>query len=864
MACLRFAAAVAIAAILCSVAYMAPEVRASDIPTQDEQANTDRGDRPLPIPASQMTTKAEEVSSLLRGLRDRPVHDDQIDKIENDLPGAFELLYELTDLTDAALSRTMSSRTLDDLDRRWRRTRSAIAGWRSRVAHNGQAVDRDLQSLQEHRELWEVTLEHTQDSGTQDAVADAIVLALAKLRSEEDRFGEHRAHLFNLGLQIDHADNLIADAFDRLDEAKKELRVRLFALDTPPLWSVFTDVPPRAHHIDAIRQAASDSRKELAFFFVDYRDQLIVHLIALFVMFFIIRSLKKRVEQLQLNDPALEDSIRVVSKPFSSALLLMLAGLLVFYKNPPRVVDEITTILCFIPLYRILPRKVFQHVGKLIVWLISLHVFDRLTDILPYLSLLKRLLLLILTTVTFAVVVRAIRDETTRHIPGAPNLRAIEKIAAVLLVVSFGANVLGDLSLADVIVSAVISAAYFALVLYAIFMVIDAVLRIGMGTRFVRKLRMVRRQGDLVHLRIMTVLRVGFRILWIAAALHWLQLLPVIVETGKRVLTAEARFGSIPISLGGILAFAFTVWIAFMVSRTIRFILDEDVFPRTKLPRGIPNAISTGLHYIILLLAFILAVAATGADLGKFAILAGAFGVGIGFGLQSIVNNFISGLILIIERPIMPGDTVEFGNRIGDVMRIGLRSSTIRTWSGAEVIVPNGNLIASEVTNWTLSDRQRRLDISVGVAYGSPVKQVMEILAGVAAKHAEVMDNPSPQTLFLGFGDSSLDFELRCWTGEFRKFRRIKSDLVVGIEAALGEAGITIPFPQRDLHIKTIETNAGRTWRGEEPVEEMPPPPPVEPELPRVPKNPQLPPLPGDPAAPAEAGDGGGGDGDSD
>ncbi len=862
MACLRFAAAVAVAAILCSVTYMAPAARASDAPNQDEQASTDRRDRLLPIPASQMTTKAEEVSSLLRGLRDRPVHDEQIDKIEKDLPGAFELLYKLTDLTDAALSRTMSSRTLDDLGRRWNRTRGAIEGWRSRVARSGQAIDRDIQSLQELRELWEVTLEHTQESGTQDAIADAIRTAIAKLRSEEERFGEHRAHLLNLGIQIDQAENLIADAFDRLEEAKRDLRVRLFALDTPPLWSVLIDPPPRANHIAGIRQAARDSREALVQFAGDYRDQLIVHFIALLVMFFIIRSLKKRVEQLQLNDPTLEDSIRVVSKPFSSALLLVLVGLLVFYTNPPRVVDEITTILCFIPLYRILPRKVFQHVGKLIVWLISLHVFDRLTDILPYLSLLKRLLLLILTTVAFAVVVRAIRNETTRKIPGAPNLRSIEKIAAVLLVVSFGANILGDLSLADVIVSAVISAAYFALVLYAVFLVIDAVLRIGMGTRIARKLRMVRRHGDLVHLRIMTVLRVGFRILWLAAALHWLQLLPVLVEAGKRVLTAEARFGSIPISLGGILAFALTVWIAFLLSRTIRFILDEDVFPRTKLPRGIPNAISTGLHYIILLLAFILAVAATGADLGKFAILAGAFGVGIGFGLQNIVNNFISGLILIIERPIMPGDTVEFGNRIGDVMRIGLRSSTIRTWSGAEVIVPNGNLIASEVTNWTLSDRQRRLDLSVGVAYGSPVEQVMEILAGIAVRHPEVMDNPSPQTLFLGFGDSSLDFELRCWTGEFRKFRRIKSDLIVGIEAALGEAGITIPFPQRDLHIKTLETNVGRTLRGEEPVEEKPPPAPVEPELPRVPKNPQLPPLPGDQAAPAEAGDGDDGDDD--
>ena len=853
MACLRIAVAVIVAAILCGGAYLTPAAQTSDGVQPDENAQAGRPERPLPIPASQMTARAEEVSSLLRGLRGRPVHDDQIDIIEHDLPRAFELLYELTDLTDQALSRSVSSRMLEDLDRRWHRARSTINGWRSRAARNGQAIDRDLEALMEQRELWEVTLESMQETGTQESVTDLIAATLGKLRQEEERFGEHRARLLNLGMQINQAENLIADAFDRLEVAKRELRVRLFALDTPPLWSIFADPPPRTNHVAQIKQAASESARSLKEFVDDYREQLIVHLLALIALFFIIRSLKKRVEQLQLTDPELEDSIRVVSKPFSSALLLALAGLLVIYRNPPRIVDEFTTILCFLPLYQILPRKVFRHAGKLLVWLISLHIVDRVTDILPHLSLLKRMLLLLLTAVSFAVVLRAIRNETARRISGAPNLRSMEIIAAGLLIVSFGANIIGDLSLADVIVSAVISAAYFGLVLYSIYLVLDAVLRIGAGTHFARKLRMVRRHADLVHSRIMTVLRIVLRFIWLAAALYWLQILPVIVQALKRVLSAEAHFGSIPISLGGILAFVLTVWIAFMLSRVIRFILDEDVFPRSKLPRGVPNAISTGLHYIILLLAFILAVAATGVDLGKFAILAGAFGVGIGFGLQNVVNNFISGLILIVERPIMPGDTVEFGNRIGDVKRIGLRSSTIRTWSGAEVIVPNGNLISSEVTNWTLSDRQRRLDIPVGVAYGSPVKHVMEILAAVAVQHAEVLENPAPRTLFMSFGNSSLDFELRCWTVKFENFRRIKSDLIVGIEAALNEAGITIPFPQRDLHIKTLETKVGRTIRGEEPTEEIPAPEPVEPELPRVPRKPQLPPQSNDPA---EAGDG--------
>jgi small-conductance mechanosensitive channel len=205
----------------------------------------------------------------------------------------------------------------------------------------------------------------------------------------------------------------------------------------------------------------------------------------------------------------------------------------------------------------------------------------------------------------------------------------------------------------------------------------------------------------------------------------------------------------------------------------------------------------------------------------------------------------------------MPGDTIEFGDRIGDVKRIGIRASTIRTWSGAEVIVPNGNLISSEVINWTLSDRQRRLDVPVGVAYGSPVKQVMEVLANVAIQHPDILESPAPRVLFRNFGDSSLDFELRCWTAHFEQFRRVKSDLTVGIEAALNEAGIVIPFPQRDLHIKTVDDNAGRTLRGETSREAEPTSAAPESELPKVPKKK---PGPADTRSPADAGEGDGGD----
>jgi potassium efflux system protein len=520
-----------------------------------------------------------------------------------------------------------------------------------------------------------------------------------------------------------------------------------------------------------------------------------------------------------MDDPDLEASAIVFSRPVAAAVLLFFTEILFFYGDPPRVVDELATTAILIPLYRLLPPKLLSKIRGKFFWLVGLFVLSRLIDLLPYLSLLRRLLQLMVAVATFAIIVHAIRKDTSSGVSWADTgkraLRWVEKTAAFLLAVAIVSSVLGNLSLTDVIVTAVILSAYAGLVFYALYLVINGIVRIGIRTRFCRRLRMVRRHEPLLVRRTMTIVRIVIVIFWVTVPLRHLYIFEPVVEGVRKILTAEARFGEVGLSLGGVLGFAVTVWVAFMISRVIRFMLDEDVFPRLTLPRGAPHAITTAFHYIILLFGFFLALAATGANLGKFSLLAGAFGVGIGFGLQSVVNNFISGLILIAERPVMPGDTIEVGQMIGQVKRIGMRSSTVRTLQGAEVIVPNGNLISSEVINWTLSDRQRRVDIPVGVAYGSPVAKVLEILKAAGAGHTDVLENPAPSALFMGFGDSSLDFELRIWTTAFDAWFRVRSEVITTIESALNDAGIVIPFPQRDLHVRSVAQDAGKSLRGE-------------------------------------------------
>jgi small-conductance mechanosensitive channel len=215
---------------------------------------------------------------------------------------------------------------------------------------------------------------------------------------------------------------------------------------------------------------------------------------------------------------------------------------------------------------------------------------------------------------------------------------------------------------------------------------------------------------------------------------------------------------------------------------------------------GISYATSSLLNYIILALGFIVALGAVGVDFSKVTLLAGAFGVGIGFGLQSVVNNFVSGLILLFERPVHVGDALQIGDLQGRVRRIGIRASVIRTPQGAEIIVPNAQLISEQVTNWTLSDQLRRVDLPVGVNYGAAPKKVIELLESVARAHRDVLQNPIPRCLFMSYGDSGINFELRAWA-DYTNWQQVKSDLTVAIYDAVYAAGMSFPFPQREIRM---------------------------------------------------------------
>ncbi len=273
-----------------------------------------------------------------------------------------------------------------------------------------------------------------------------------------------------------------------------------------------------------------------------------------------------------------------------------------------------------------------------------------------------------------------------------------------------------------------------------------------------------------------------------------------------RVLTRPIlHLGSLPITLTSAVKLAAFLVLLGIATGLARRVLQNRLLSRTSLDVGQKYAYARIASYVLFLTGLVVGLQTSGVNLSSLLVLGGAVGIGVGLGLQTLTNNFVSGLALLFERPIKLGDRVEVGGVLGDVVRMASRSTWVRTNDNVVIIVPNSEFISNRVVNWTANDRSVRFPLSVGVAYGSNPAEVRDILMATARSHPDVLGDPPPDVLFLSFGDSALNFELRVWTvRQVQTPKVLTSDLYFAIFENFRKAGIEIPFPQRDLHLKSV------------------------------------------------------------
>ena len=778
---------------------------------QEQQSTTEPREpqKPQPIAAAEIPGRSERTAGELQIIRDQLRKSPAAAAIDSLLPDYISEIKAQAKTTDDEQLARQTLRALTDQQEAWSRFASHLSDWRSTLEARAREIEDIRSSLQRMRGEWEATRTASREEELPAPLRQSIQSVLALIAEHEALLQGRRSDVLALLKRISDESLKVTENLRLIEQTLSEFSGNFLKQDSPPLWMLLTgpEARPETGELSAVNQRKLTILEEYI-----RRDVtlLTIHLAAGFFLLATLYTLRRKSTVLitSVAGGRAREVPLVLQRPISIALLVMLIITRLSLPEAPLVFFRVGGLILLIPILRLLPLYLPQFYRRVFYMLAGIYLFHRIEALTIDIPILYRLLLLMLTASGIAGLLwferLVIRHKADPEVNSRRWHMIVSRGAGTLLIVSLIANTIGAVGFAEFLTDGTLNSLYAVMALTAGVLVFGDLFDLLLRARISQTLRMVRDAQDVLSKEWAKILRFAAVLAWISVALYSFNLwLPFRIFVAD-ILADEWTIGKWNFTLGSILGLVLTIWVSVLLSRLVRFALESDVLPRTGLRRGVQSTISTMAYYLVLLAGLVLATSMIGIKWDTIAIVIGALGVGIGFGLQTLVNNVVSGLILMFERPINVGDTIEFGSRFGDVLRIGLRASTVRTFDGSEVIVPNASLVSSEVVNWTLSDRNRRLEISVGVEYGTDPQKVLELLLRAARGHSLVMKVPEPFAWFMGFGESSLDFVLKFWC-QFEHAYTTRSELMTAINQSLKEAGIVIPFPQRDLHVRSLD-----------------------------------------------------------
>jgi len=784
----------------------APALSASDTPAA-EVAKVEFI-APADIPA-----RADTDEQFIRSAVRRAQAADAGQRMEQALASRALAVKRLAEQSTGSALALLSVRRLESLRRHWQLHDREIARARDELSRALKARSEDAAELASRRGTWQATRISAANSAP--ALVQRVDEVIAQAQRAEAELSAPLSAMLDRGRTASalaaQVQGLTAAVQAKIDEHDR----RLLVMDTPPLWQAAADGEP-AEPVSVGLRNSLDIERGFARDHDAAKSKLLPALallaaVLLPAMFW----LKRRARQMVAAGQADAVSMQALSRPLAAWLVLVALGAMLYDLQGPIMRQQIVMLLAWPPVLVLLQRRIRTMVGP---WTYLSAVFYLLNvvaslfagSLLVYRGgLLALNLLMLLTLGGLALRARrraragaeavAVPDASAPASGPLTFVQGLLMLAAAVLVASAMANALGNISLATMLTGAVLDSSYAALALYASASVLGALVQVVLARPQVSRLT-TRHAGSMIPV----AARLARTLLLLGWALYSLQefriyrpLSDVLVAT----LTYEMHLGGLSLSLGNVVAFVAATWAAFWLARTIRMLLAEDVLPALKLPRGVGHSVSTLSYYSILVLGLLAALAAAGFKVGELAIVFGALGVGIGFGLQDVVKNFVAGLILMFERPIQPGDTVEVAGITASVRDIGLRATTLRTFEGADVVLPNGMLLADKLINWTLTGNSRRINIDVSTSYDVSPQQTIALLLGVATRLEGVASFPAPTALLTVLGPGELQFNVRAWTTQTADWVAVRSEFAIRIRDALAEAGIAVPLPKRELHV---------------------------------------------------------------
>jgi len=797
--------------LLCLAASMSGFAQDSEQPSIPTPAPTPQ---PTPIPASDISAQAAADADTARLAVADAAPDARLQDIQESLPAEQARIKTLREETTKQLKMPGPASMIKETEKSWERVRARLDRWLDDLSTRSSALDASLDDLQRRSSLWQLTRDHESGAALPETVTQQISKIIKTINDAENQVRAARNSILDLQASVAQEKSGVDEMLAEQQEEIAKRTKGVFGTDSPPLWKAFGAAGEKDEargQFMALRQEHWQSLKE---YVAEQWRLLLVWVLMWPALTLLMVVMHRKAEVWVQQDKSLQTAVTLLSRPVSAALVVTtILNVIVQPQAPSAWIDAVGLVLALAVLrllWDLLPKSM-RPAPYLVV---LLFVLRRLVKLAPEGYVIYRLALLALAAGGIAACVwlfHALRANPER--PSKTWHRAVlygAHAALVLFVTGAVADIVGSVDFSTLVLTGTAYAMVAAVMMAVMSLILQAMVRIGLLTNTARRMGIAPDHSDTVRTTVFGMISFFAVVGWAIVVLKEFLLFDPLLAVIRRALDWKITIGDFSIDPGDLLIFGFIIWLSLKIAAFVQFILNVDLMPRIDLPRGVPQTISRLTSYAVIAVGAVIASAAAGFDISRITIIIGALGVGIGFGLQNIVNNFVSGLILLFERPIRVGDTLDLDNTGGVVDKIGMRATTVSTWDGAEIIVPNANLISGNVTNWTLNHDRRRMVIPVGVAYGTNPEKAAQLIVDVANDNKDVDAHPDPVCLFVGFGDSSLDFQLRAWTAE-TKFMRVSSDLRFAIVRTLAETGIEIPLPQRDLHLRTPDPEAA-SW----------------------------------------------------
>jgi small-conductance mechanosensitive channel len=759
---------------------------------------------PTAVPLPDIVSASDSASEELNQIQSELSSNKTVDSVTRELAATTKEIDAGELETRRILRPGVPLETLSDFETRWQKIADQLTTYGRQLTDRATALESELTQMSATRTMWSSTLEFARKSNAPPEVMQRINQVLQGIYATEEMLQKRSAAVLSLQTRVAEQTQRANGALRSIRSAQSAAVNRLWLQDSPPIWS--PDVrTAAAQSLGRDSQVSLGAQAAQVRSYLERESTKLIYIALFFIAFAVVMlRVKRQVARWTDKDRALDRTNRVLQFPFSTASLLTIVSARLILYDAPRGVWVIVGTLALIPIVVVLRRLIDRHLFPVVNALVVFYFVAQLRALAASIPALSRIILLLEMVGGLVFLIWLIRARRRSGPRTASNRTA--RVAASIAAAGFGviiaADSLGYVALANYLSVGILAAAYFAVALYAAARILEGLVFFALRTRPLASLGIVQRHETLLLRRIAHLIKVAAIVTWVLLSLSAFSLREAVISRTMALLNADIGVRSVHVSLGAVVAFVLTIWITLLLSRFLRFILKEEVYHRLNLARGSAYAVSTLVHYVVLLVGFYIAIASLGADMTKFAILAGAFGVGAGFGLQNIFNNFFSGLILLFERPVQVGDLIQVGDQTGVVRRIGIRASIIALDDKSQLIIPNGQLISEKVTNRTFSSLQKRMELTIRTAYGEDPEQVIALLIKTAAAHSNVTKNPPPDAVLKQFGEDALVFVLGFTTEDVARCSFVQSDVAVAVNAALREVGIEIPVPQRIVHLE--------------------------------------------------------------